>query len=107
MRYEHIRKTDLNLLQTLTVLLEERHITRAAERCFLSQPAMSRALERLREAFGDELLIRKGRGYERTARGERLLNELESLLPKLEALLTGEKFAPALSQERFQIAMTD
>ena len=107
MRYEHIRKTDLNLLQSLAVLLEERHITRAAERCFLSQPAMSRTLERLREAFGDDLLIRKGRGYERTARGERLLNELASLLPKLETLLTGEKFDPTLSQDRFQIAMTD
>ncbi len=107
MRYEHIRRADLNLLQTLAVLLEERNVTRAATRCFLSQPAMSRALERLRETFGDELLIRGGRGYERTARGERLLKELESLLPKLELLLKGEKFDPALSQERFQVMMTD
>ena len=107
MRYEHVSRTDLNLLQTLGVLLEERHVTRAAERCFLSQPAMSRALERLRETFRDELLIRDGRGYERTARGERLLKELESLLPRLESLLKGENFNPALSQDRFQIAMTD
>jgi DNA-binding transcriptional LysR family regulator len=107
MRYEHIDRADLNLLQTLAVLLEERHVTRAARRCFLSQPAMSRTLERLRETFGDELLIRDGRGYERTARGERLLKELESLLPRLESLLTGEKFDPARSQERFQVAMTD
>jgi DNA-binding transcriptional LysR family regulator len=107
MRYEHIRKTDLNLLHTLAVLLEERHVSRAAKRCFLSQPAMSRALERLRETFGDELLIRSGRGYERTARGERLLKELESFLPKLESLLTGEKFDPGLSQDRFQVMMTD
>jgi DNA-binding transcriptional LysR family regulator len=107
MRYEHIRRTDLNLLQTLAVLLEERHVSRAAKRCFLSQPAMSRTLERLRETFGDELLIRTGRVYERTARGDRLLKELESFLPKLESLLKGEKFDPALSQERFQIMMTD
>jgi DNA-binding transcriptional LysR family regulator len=107
MRYEHVSRTDLNLLQTLAVLLEERHVTRAAERCFLSQPAMSRALDRLRETFGDELLIRAGRGYERTARGERVLKELESLLPKLESVLKGETFDPALSQDRFQVMMTD
>jgi DNA-binding transcriptional LysR family regulator len=107
MRYEHLSRADLNLLQTLWVLLEEKHVTRAAERCFLSQPAMSRALERLREAFGDELLIRHGRAYQRTARGERLLQELESVLPRLESLLTGDAFNPALSNARFQVAMTD
>jgi DNA-binding transcriptional LysR family regulator len=107
MRYAHIKRADLNLLQTLAVLLEERHVTRAAGRCFVSQPAMSRALERLRQTFGDELLIRNGRGYERTARGERLLEELQSFLPRLESLLKGEDFDPALSQARFQIMMTD
>jgi len=107
MRYEHVSRTDLNLLQALAVLLEERHVTRAAERCFLSQPAMSRALDRLRETFKDELLIRAGRGYERTVRGERLLKELGSVLPKLESVLSGETFDPALSQDRFQVMMTD
>ena len=68
---------------------------------------MSRALERLRESFADELLIRVGRQYERTARGERLLRELESLLPRLEQLLKGEQFNPAQSEERFRLTMTD
>jgi DNA-binding transcriptional LysR family regulator len=45
----HLRNVDLNLLHAL---LEERHVTRAAKRSFLSQPAMSRALDRLRETFG-------------------------------------------------------
>jgi DNA-binding transcriptional LysR family regulator len=107
MRYTHIRKADLNLLHPLAVLLEEKHVSRAAKRCFLSQPAMSRVLERLREMFEDELLIRSGRGYERTARGERLLKELESFWPRLESLLTGVKFDPAVSQDRFQVMMTD
>ena len=62
----HLRQVDLNLLSTLYALLEERHVTRAAKRCFFSQPAMSRSLERLRDTFGDELLIRTGRIYERT-----------------------------------------
>ena len=77
MRYPHINKLDLDLLVHLAVLLEERHVTRAANRCFLSQSAMSRQLERLREALGDELLLRTGRLHERTARGEQLLRELE------------------------------
>jgi DNA-binding transcriptional LysR family regulator len=107
MPYAHINRADLNLLHTLFALLKERHVTRAARRCFLSQPAMSRALERLREMFGDELLIRAWRQYVRTARGERLLRDLESLLPRLELLLKGEQFDPALSKERFRVTMTD
>jgi DNA-binding transcriptional LysR family regulator len=107
MRSEHVSRADLNLLRTLFALLEEKHVTRAAKRCFLSQPAMSRALERLRATFGDELLIRVGRGYERTARGERVLRDLESLLPQLDLLLKGEQFDSAQSEERFRLSMTD
>jgi DNA-binding transcriptional LysR family regulator len=107
MRQTHLSKIDLNLLITLQALLEERHVTRAARRCFLSQPAMSRALERLRETFHDELLIRSGRGYERTVRGERLLRELETVLPRIDAMVRGESFDPVQSQERFRISMTD
>src|SRR6266516_4100830 len=90
----HLRNVDLNLLHALHALLEERHVTRAAKRCFLSQPAMSRALERLRQMFGDLLLVRSGRAYERTVRGERVLRELESLMPRLEAMVRGEEFDP-------------
>ena len=107
MREVHLRNLDLNLLQPLHVLLEERHVTRAARRSFLSQPAMSRALERLREMFGDALLVRSGRGYERTVRGERLLRELETMMPRLEAMIGGLDFDPARSQERFRVALTD
>src|SRR5580704_3262057 len=107
MRDVHLRQVDLNLLSTLYALLEERHVTRAATRCFLSQPAMSRSLERIRDTFGDELLIRTGRTYERTVRGEWLLRELENLLPRLEALVRGESFDPAQSRERLRTAVTD
>jgi DNA-binding transcriptional LysR family regulator len=106
MRQTHLRHVDLNLLLALHALLEERHITRAARRCFLSQPAMSRALDRLREMFGDALLIRSGRTYERTVRGETLLRELQSLLPRLESMVRGEQFEPQRSQERFRLAVT-
>ena len=107
MRQAHLRDVDLNLLHALHALLAERHVTRAAKRCFLSQPAMSRALDRLRQMFGDLLLVRSGRAYERTGRGERVLRELESLMPRLEAMVRGEEFDPARSPERFRVAITD
>lgn len=107
MRETHLSSIDLNLLVILQALLEERQVTAAAKRCFLSQPAMSRALERLREMFQDDLLIRSGRGYERTARGERLLRELETLLPRISAMVRGETFDPIQSQEKFRVSMTD
>jgi DNA-binding transcriptional LysR family regulator len=107
MREVHLRNLDLNLLAPLHALLEERHVTRAAKRSFLSQPAMSRALERLREMLGDPLLVRSGRTYERTVRGERVLRELETLVPRLQAMVGGVEFDPARSQERFRVALTD
>src|SRR5215470_13915276 len=103
----HLQSVDLNLLLALHALLEERHVTRAAKRCFLSQPAMSRALERLRDMLRDPLLVRSGRTYQRTVRGERLLQELNSLVPRLDALVRGEAFEPVRSRERFRMALTD
>ncbi len=107
MRDVHLRNVDLNLIHPLHALLEECHVTRAAKRSFLSQSAMSRALERLRDMFGDPLIVRNGRGYERTVRGERVLRDLESLVPRLENMVRGEKFDPARSQEVFRVAMSD
>jgi DNA-binding transcriptional LysR family regulator len=107
MREVHLRNVDLNLLHALYALLEERHVSRAAKRAFLSQPAMSRALDRLRETFGDPLLVRTGRVYERTPRGERVLRELEPIIGRLAAMVQGEEFYPVRSQERFRVAMTD
>src|SRR5215467_2806100 len=107
MQNTHLTRFDLSLLQALYALLEERHVTRAAKRCFLSQPAMSRALERLRDMLHDPLLVRSGRTYQLTVRGERLLQELNSLMPRLDALVRGEAFEPVRSRERFRMALTD
>ena len=62
------RRFDLNLLLAFRALLEERSVTRAAQRLFLGQPAMSGALKRLREAFGDELFVRTPHGITPTPR---------------------------------------
>ena len=107
MRDVHLRNVDLNLLSLLQPLLEERNVTRAARRSFLSQSAMSRALDRLRETVGDPLLVRTGRTYQRTPRGERMLREMESITRKLKGIIQDEEFDPARSRELFRMAMTD
>jgi DNA-binding transcriptional LysR family regulator len=107
MQLQHVRKSDLNLLPALLALLEERSISRAAERYHLSQPAMSRVLQRLRQTFHDELLIRSAGGYELTARARALLDELRGVLPDLERLLRGARFDPATAEAQFSIRCPD
>jgi DNA-binding transcriptional LysR family regulator len=103
----HIENADLNLLKALDVLLEERHVSRAAARFHLSQSAMSRTLSRLRETFGDELLVRTTRGYELTPRARAIQQELEFILPRLRALVRGGEFDPATSTDSIRINCTD
>ena len=107
MRITQLRQADLNLLIVFTVLAEERNVTRAGTRLFLSQPAVSRALQRLRDMFRDDLLIRTSTGYQPTRKGELLLHELESTLPRLDRLLSGTDFDPATEDTLFRIAATD
>jgi len=107
MRTTHLRQADLNLLVVFTVLAEERNVTRAAARLLLSQPAVSRALQRLRDMFHDDLLIRSSSGYEPTPKGQRLLHELEATLPRLDRLLSGAEFDPMTEETSFRIAATD
>lgn len=78
---------DLNLLITLDVLLAEGNVTRAAKRLRLSQSAMSRALSRLREATGDPLLVRAGRGLVPTPRALSLRERVHRLVQDAEAVL--------------------
>lgn len=106
-QFPNLSRIDLNQLLALQAILEEKHITRAAVRISLSQPAMSRVLGRLRAALGDDLLVRSGVGYERTPRGDRLLQELEGLLPRLNAAIGSNDFDPALSQQYFRVTGTD
>jgi Bacterial regulatory helix-turn-helix protein, lysR family len=81
-RQMNIEGVDLNLLGPLAALLEERHVSRAAERQHMSQPAMSRALRELRIVFDDELLVRSAGAYQLTPRAERLQRELAETLPR-------------------------
>lgn len=95
---------DLNLLPQLRALLEEEHVTRAAERMHLSVPAMSRALERCRRTFGDPLLVRSGRNVVITPRGREVLAELVPVMASIDALtVRPEPFDPAALRRRFTI----
>jgi DNA-binding transcriptional LysR family regulator len=107
MRMVHIERVDLNLLAPLAALLDERHVSRAAEVAGMSQPAMSRALQRLRDTLGDELLVRTPRGYRLTPRAERVQRQLRAVLPRLEGLFAPEEFDPAGAAEAFRVAGTD
>ncbi|MFI1364865.1 LysR family transcriptional regulator [Streptomyces griseochromogenes] len=102
-----IESVDLNLLAPLHALLEERHVSRAADRLHMSQPSMSRALQRLRATLGDELLVRGPGGYQLTPRAERIQAELEHALPRLEHVFSGEAFDPATAARSFHLAGTD
>ncbi len=99
---------DLNLLVVLRALLTERHVTRAAARVGLSQSATSHALGRLRELYGDPLLVRSGRTLELTPRAQRLLPTLERGLSDLRAAVDDEpQFEPATARRTFTLGMAD
>jgi DNA-binding transcriptional LysR family regulator len=107
MRMTHIDRVDLNLIPPLVALLEERQVSRAAERIGLSQPAMSRALQRLRRLLDDPLLIRDATGYRLTARAESIQNQLGTVLPQLETLFAPEHFDPRTASAPVHLAATD
>ena len=83
----NLRGIDLNLLVVLDTLLDEAHVSRAAKRLGLSQPATSSALERCRHLFGDPLLERAGGGMRRSPRAEALRARLKTLLAEAADLI--------------------
>ncbi|CAJ95325.1 Transcriptional regulator, LysR-family [Cupriavidus necator] len=104
----HFRGVDLNLMVTLTVLLRERSVSRAAARLHLGQPAVSGALARLREMFDDPLLVRTAHGMEPTERALELERRLLPALGEIEAaLLQRRDFDPLTSDRTFVVGMPD
>jgi len=107
MRLEKLRQADLNLLITFAAIAEEKSVTAAASRLLLSQPAVSRALQRARAMFQDDLLVRSPHGFELTMRGRKILQELEGLLPKMEQLVAPNLFDPVREKSHFRISGPD
>ncbi|MBV8656329.1 MAG: LysR family transcriptional regulator [Burkholderiales bacterium] len=105
-----IRHSDLPLLVSLDVLLEECNVTRAAARLNLSQPALSTQLARLRAVFGDPLLVpsESGRGMVATARGLALAGPLKHALQQLHAVVGRDAaFDPRTAERTFTVAAND
>ena len=101
----NLNTLDLNLLKVLLVLLEEKNTHRAADRLDTSQPAVSRALGRLREALDDQLFVRHNRGLKLTPRAEELASVLPGIYTQLEKALESRQFEPSQMEGRFRIAL--
>lgn len=88
-------------------MLEERNVTRAADRLNLTQSAMSRQLSQLRDHFADPLLIREGNDYLLSAKARQLLPKVQTILEQVDELGEGDCFNPAECKRRFSFACTD
>jgi len=103
-----LRNFDLNLLLAFKLLVEERSVSRAAEKLFISQPAMSHVLLKLRRHLDDPILVKTSIGMVPTPRAQALLEPVKDLLRGAERIIrTPEEFSPASSQRRFVIATSD
>ena len=99
---------DLNLLRVFDAVARERHVTRAAQRLNLSQPAVSNALARLRAALNDELFLRRPGGVEPTELALALAGPVAEVLDRLrDTLATHAPFDPAVSDRVFVIALSE
>jgi DNA-binding transcriptional LysR family regulator len=98
---------DLNLLLVFDALMRDRNVTQAGQRIGLSQPAMSRALNRLRDIVGDELFVRRGNRMEPTPRAMALDKPLQRALVTIQDALRPDGFAPARVERSFRIATND
>jgi DNA-binding transcriptional LysR family regulator len=103
-----LRRFDLNLLLVFEVLLEERHVGRAAQRLGLTQSGASYALARLRELTGDPLFVRHPKGMEPTPRALTLAGPIGDILQRTRiALSPPTPFDPAKAERRISIGATD
>lgn len=82
---------DLNLLRVFTALMEERSVTRAADRLGITQPALSNALNRLRDILHDPLFIRERYGMQPTQKAEELAPGMLEAIGQLDSLVLGQQ----------------
>ena len=100
-------KIDLNLLISLQILLEERSVSKAAERLFITQPAMSKTLNRLRETFDDPLFTRGSHGMQPTPRALEIGENLAGVLRDIEHLIASPSTDPAEYHGEISFALSE
>lgn len=99
---------DLNLLVVFDALMTKQHLTRAAEKIGLSQPATSNALSRLRKLFNDDLFIKTSKGMTPTPRAIELAETIHQALLQVQSAITSEpEFVPHTSDRVFRLGMDD
>jgi DNA-binding transcriptional LysR family regulator len=103
----NLNSLDLNLLVALDALLREASVSRAAMRIGLSQPALSHALQRLRDLIGDPLLVRNGARMELTPRAQALRGPLAQALDQVRSLFIPDEFDAGRSERQFRLMMPD
>lgn len=103
----NLRALDLNLLVMLRALLDERHVSRAAQVAGISPSGMSHALQRLREDFRDPLLVKGENGYVLTPRAEEINAQLRQIISEIRGIYAAQSFDPAEAYGEFRIAALD
>jgi DNA-binding transcriptional LysR family regulator len=107
MNSNNFRKLDLNLLRVFDEVMSERSLTRAAQKLSLTQPAVSNALQRFREAMGDELIKRHGQEMAPTPRALALWPAVREALRQLQEVMAPSLFVAAEASTTFVLAMAD
>jgi DNA-binding transcriptional LysR family regulator len=104
----NLNRLDLNLLVAFDALMTELNVSKAAEKLFLCQSAMSHSLNRLRQTFDDPILVRTTGGMKPTARAQELIEPIRKALLEIEVTVTTKQaFDPNVAQKRFVIAASD
>ena len=107
MKSPNLRTLDLNLLRVFDEVMAERNLTRAANKLAMTQPAVSNALNRLRDALGDRLVVRSGYGVEPTPKALALWPAIADALRQIESSLAPGEFVPLEANSTFVLAMAD
>jgi LysR family transcriptional regulator, transcriptional activator of nodD3 and syrA len=107
MTMKNLSAVDLNLLVAFDALLTERHVTRAAERIGLSQPALSKALQRLRDVFDDRLFERRDGVMQPTAQALKLSQPVRRALDEIQSALAPRDFDPRRAWATVTLGLVD
>ncbi|WP_019615787.1 LysR substrate-binding domain-containing protein [Psychromonas ossibalaenae] len=107
MNIDKLARIDLNLLVILQILLEEESVTRAASRLHLSQSALSKSLNRLRDTLDDPLFLRSAHGLKPTTHALQLKSQLPGILQGLYQVTLPPGFTPSSSHRQFSFAMVE
>ena len=105
--FPNFRTLDLNLLRVFDQVMAERNLTRAARNLAMTQPAVSNAINRLRDAMGDKLVVRSGYGIEPTPRALALWPAIADALRQMESSLTPGDFVASEASTTFVLGMAD